>query len=218
MKIYAKQTPPEYQQSPLNFYDDFPENVQIFGNDRYNEHVTDQFHNIPELLENLADELEYLQAGKNRFRDLQTVLEAYTGRDNYTRQERKKWLDVVRRWTDTDEEITVFCDVLELLTGKPHKIATLRGCCQGDWQRCIYPADEYSEKNIEALEAEYFNTGTEWTIYENGLDGDECYTAYCTTYKPREFIAELTGAKPDDIILLEFDGWERTPKYKEVRV
>lgn len=215
MKIYAKQTPPEWQESPLYFNEDFPENVQVFGNRDYREHVTDQFKNIPVILEDLADELEYLREGRKHYTGWDTILEAYTGRDNYTRQERKKWLDIVRRWTETDEETTVFCDVLELLTGKPHNIATIRGCCQGDWQRVIYPA-EYGRDWLKSFESEYFNTGTEWSIYENGLDGDS-YSVYCTTYAPREFIAELTGAKPENIILLEFDGWTRTPKYKEAK-
>lgn len=214
MKIYAKQVPPEWQNSPLYTEEDFPEDVEIFGNHRLYSHVSQQFNNIPSLLDDLTDEIDYLQAGKNHFRDLQTILEAYTGRDNYTRQERKKWLDIVKRWTDTDEEITVFCDVLDLLRGKPHKIATIRGCCQSEWQRIIYPA-EYGREWLEEFEAEYFNTGTEWQIYENGLDGDY-YTAYDTKNSPREFIAEITGSQPENIVLFEFDGWERTPKYKAV--
>ncbi len=213
MKIYAKQTPPEWQQSPLYCDEDFPENVEVFGNNRLTAHTSQQFNNIPSLLEDLADEIDDLRAGRKRYTDLGVILEAYTGKHDYTRQERKKWLEVIKRWTETDEEATVFRDVLALLRGKPHKLVTLRGSCQGDWQYCIYPADEYGAEWVNSFEAEYFNTGTEWSIYENGLDG-ECYGAYDTKNSPREFIAEITGADPADIILLEFDGWTHTPKYR----
>ena len=212
MKIHAYQVPPEQQESPLIIFDEFPDNVEIYGNRNYREHTSDTFRNLPGMLDDIADELYDLENGLKNYTDFSTILEAYTGRDNYTRQERKKWIDVIKRWTETDEETSVFCDVLQLLHGREYASATICGSCQRDWQYIIYPAENGAEW-LRAFECEYFNTGTEWTIKEE--DGDE-YTVYCTTYDPRAEIANITGADPDDVILYEFDGWERTPKYKEV--
>lgn len=216
MKIKAYQRPPEYQVSPLIQFDETDENVSTYGNPHYNERKSDLFSNLPGILGDLAEELFYLMQGQKQYTDFSTILEAVTGRDDYTRPERKKWVDVLKRWTETDEETGVFLDALRLITGKEYAHATLRGSCQGDWQNIIYPA-EYGAEWLRAFETEYFNTGTEWTIHETDDPDDPGYSIYCTTYDPRAEIADVTGADPGDVILYEFDGWERTPKYKEVR-
>lgn len=35
MKIYARQVPPEHQESPLYMFNEWPENVYVFGNRHY---------------------------------------------------------------------------------------------------------------------------------------------------------------------------------------
>jgi hypothetical protein len=218
MKIYAKQTPPEYTDSPLNRHDDIEENIFIFGNDRFMSHTSEFFDSIPRMLETIADELEYLQRGKSSYNSFIEILNDYApprGRDEYTRSERKReWIDIIKRWTETDEENTVFCDVLELVTRQAFNCSTIRGSVQGEWQYIIYPR-EYSREWLRAFEAEYFNTGTEWSIKEG--DGGDEYFVYCTTYDPRAEIAQITNTTPENVILYEFDGWEKTPKYKEAR-
>lgn len=215
MKIIAKQVPPEWQESPLNRFDEFPEDVFIFGNRQYNDHTTDFFNNIPRTLEDIADELEYLREGKNHFGDFSVILEAYTGKHDHTRSERLKWIELIEKWESSDEEGTIFADVLALLLGKSFKFGTIRGCCQGDWQYIIYPA-EYGREWLESFEAEYFNTGTEWDVYEEGDENDN-YNIYCTSYDPRKEIATIANTTPDNVILYAFDEWELTPKYKEVQ-
>lgn len=212
MKIHAYQHPPEYQESPLFFDECAFDGVELYGNRHLIERTSDLFRNIPAIIDDIDIELQQLQRGENPFEDFALILEAYTGRDNYTRRERKKWVEIVKRWTETDEETGVFLDVLKLINGKEYASATLRGSCQGDWQYIIYPA-EYGEDFLRHFEIEYFNLGTEWTVKEE--DGDE-WSIYCLE-NPRAEIADATGADPDDVILYEFDGWERAPKYKEVR-
>lgn len=211
MKIHAYQRPPEYQESPLFWDDSSFEGVELYGNRRFTERTSDLFHNIPLILDDIAEELRYLQEGRKLYTDFSTILEALTGRDDYTRPERKKWVEIVKRWTETDEESKVFLDALDLITGKEHAQATLRGCCQGDWQYIIYPA-EYGENWLRSFEIQYFNLGTEWTVKE---DDENEFSIYCTTDDPRAEIAEATGATPGDIILYEFDGWTHTPRYRE---
>lgn len=41
-KIIAVQVDPEYQESPLNCYEMFSDNVAVFGNDRMNEHIPER--------------------------------------------------------------------------------------------------------------------------------------------------------------------------------
>lgn len=213
MKITAYQIPPEYQVSPLIQFDEIPEGVELLGNRNYTERTSDLFRNLPRIIEDIADELEYLREGRKPHEDFALILEAYTGRADYTRAERKQWIDVVKRWEETDEETGVFLDALRLITRKEYKSAVLRGSCQGDWQRIIYPA-EYSAEWLRAFEVEYFDLGTEWKVQEG--DDDPGFTMYCTTDDPRAEIAETVNATPGDVILYEFDGWIRTPKYKAV--
>lgn len=212
MKIHAYQRPPEWQESPLFFDDSAFDEIQLFGNRYFQERTTDQYKNIPAMLDDIVEETFYLMQGQKHYTDFSTILEAYTGRDSYTRAERKQWIEILRRWTETDEETRVFIDVLTLLNGKQYNFSTLRGCCQSDWQYIIYPAD-FGAEWLRSFEVQYFNNGTEWEIRED----DETQTfIYCTTDDPRAEISDALGVTPGDIILCEFDGWERTPKYKEV--
>lgn len=212
MKIHAYQRPPEWQESPLFSDESAFDEIQLFGNRNFQERTTDQYKNIPAMLDDIADELHDLQNGLKHYTDFSTILEAYTGRDGYTRTERKQWIEILRRWTETDEETRVFIDVLTLLNGKQYNFSTLRGCCQSDWQYIIYPAD-FGAEWLRSFEVQYFDTGTEWEIHE---DDETTYFVYCTTYDPRKEISDAMGADPGDVILYAFDGWERTPKYKEV--
>jgi hypothetical protein len=211
MKIHAYQRPPEYQESPLFFDESAFDEIELFGNRQFIERTSDTWRNLPAMLDDIADEWDDLQRGKKHYTDFATTLEAYTGRDNYTRSERKKWVEILRRWTETDEEETVFFDALQLVRNKEYTRATLRGSCQGDWQHIIYPA-EYGADFPKFFEIEYFNLGTEWQVKED--DGDE-WSIYCLEDPLRE-IADATGTDPDNIILHTFDGWERTPKYRVV--
>lgn len=213
MKITAFQVAPEWQNAPLTSKEDYPENVILYGNNRLNEHNTDQFNNLPAMLDDIAEELTNLRNGKKPYTDFDTILEAFTGK-NYTRSERLQWAKIVERWTETDEETEIYTDVLTLLTGTKYDSATLRGSCQGDWQYIIYPA-EYGREWLNAFETEYFNLGTEWKIRE-GDDTFEYYV-YCVSDDPRAEIANYCNADTTDIILYEFAGWERTPKYTEVQ-
>ena len=211
MKIHAYQVPPEDQESPLFFDESAFDGIEIYGNRHLIERTSDTFRNIPGMLDDITEEVFYLTHGQKPFTDFATILEAFTGRDNYTRQERKKWFDVVKRWTETDDDTRVFCDVLQLLHGREYTRDIICGSCQGEWQYIIYPA-ENGEEWLNTFEVEYFNTGTEWTIKEE--DGNE-FNIYCIA-DPRAEIDDVTGTDPADVVLYEFDGWERTPKYKVV--
>lgn len=221
IKVYARQVPPEHQESPLQLCDEYPENVYVFGNRHYTGIRADEIGEIREALENIAEEYEAMQEGTPYTTNLHAAIWHELPRNSgegYTREERLKIVRLANMYseepyTDTTSALKIVCMILEILHGKNFKWCTLRGCCQGDWQYCIYPA-AYGDTFREAFEAEYFNTGSEWIIH----DGDDApeepedvngYSVYCYSYDPRAEIAEYTGVQPDEVQLYEFSGYTR---------
>ena len=83
------------------------------------------------------------------------------------------------------------------------------------------------------MEAEYFNTGEEWLIYEEPVEIEEsetenaceiaeeedsfAYTIYVTSWKDeekRKEIADEIGCKPDEVLLFSFDHYVKQPVYR----
>lgn len=219
MKLYAKQVPPEYQESPL-FYGDWPEDVFVFGNRSFNQRA-ERLEEIRAALQELADEWENLNEGGSGYYSswqdaLADILPPDATRSEYTRAERLELAKLAAQfeWCNSSAENDILCRVLELITGQEWTAGTIRGCCQGDWQEIIYPA-EYGREWLAAFEAEYFNTGTEWTIDPDG----EAYSLYVTGWSDddaRQEIADAHGCEPRDVILLKFTGWSRSASYEEV--
>lgn len=158
MKIYAKQVPPEYQES---FFDieNWP-GVIIHGNRYFNDYTTPEFDAI-----------------YNRFDGEKRILRA-----------------------------------LHIVTGKRYDVRTIRGYSQGDWQNAYFPVDDYTRDALDILEADYFNTGSEWIIN----DGFSIYAYSWNNDGIRAEIADAAGGDPADVILYTFDGWQKTPVYAEV--
>lgn len=230
-KIYAKQVPPEYQESPLFWDESSTEGIELFGNRSYKRRTSALFDRLPDILDDLADEWEEFQAGRIWYRACDTWAESLAhfatpdGRPEYTREERKKeWPALLEDWQNGRDENAVFCRALELITGRAWDWCTLRGCCQGDWQYCIYPADDWDGDALERLEAEYFNTGTEWIVHDDGgiPDGPEDingYSVYCTAWSDdgiRQEIADAAGGAPENVKLYRFADFKRIAQYEEV--
>lgn len=230
MKIYARQIPPEYQESPL-FNGDMPE-IELFGNGSYSRRVSDLFDRLPQILDDLADEWEDFQAGRSMYRACDSWAKSLAhfappqGRPEYTREERAKtWPELLNRYSRIPARLenSFYCTVLHLITGRAWDWCTLRGCCQGDWQYCIYPADDWDGDSLERLEAEYFNTGSEWIIHDGqeapespeDIDG---YCVYCTGWNDdliRKEITDAAGGRPEDVKLYKFTGYARIAEYEE---
>ena len=228
MRIYAKQVPPEYQESPLFFEGSWPEKVYVFGNRRFNQHA-DDLEIVRRGLEEAAGEWDALQIGHGWYNSWIDVLADYLApwdtRGEYTRAERLKWADLCAQYCEarSADENDILCDALELITGEKWANGTIRGCCQGDWQEIIYPA-EYGREWLQSFETEYFNTGTEWISHDEDYtpeDPEEIsgYSVYCLGWNEdliRAEIAEFSGARPEDITLYSFSGWCRSASYTEV--
>lgn len=224
MTIYAKQVPAEYQESPL-YMGEWPENVFVFGNKDYNEHA-EKIREIENALENIADGIENARSGCGWSKGINAAALIWyeMPRDNgraYTRAERLKIIDLAFTYTYTrDFSIAraAVCDALQLITGREYDAAQIRGCCQGEWNNIIYPA-EYGREWLNNFEIEYFNMGAEWRINEDSPDSDDNYYIYTHAWNDdgiRAEIADAAGVDPADVVLYVFDGYEHTPKYKEV--
>lgn len=231
MKIYAKQVPPEYQESPLFYGDEFwPENVHVYGNRDYNEHgqyseICKELDNLSEWLQDARDGCTY--AANHCFKAiLHYYVPAQDGR-LYNRGERLHWLDIIERYEMTsrfsDYETRAICDALELITGIKFEAGTIRGCCQGDWQEIIYPA-EYGPEWLESFETEYFNTGSEWIVHDENTDPDSPedisgFSVYCHGWRMEDIkleIAEAAGDPGAEVILYQHTGYTKISNWEAV--
>ena len=228
MRIYAKQIPPEYQESPLFYEGSWPEKVYVFGNRHFNQH-DEYLQTIRAGMEEAADAFAALQIGHGWYENwidvLADLLAPWDTRGEYTRAERMHWIDLCDQYCEarSSDENDILCDALELISGEKWANGTIRGCCQGDWQEVIYPA-EYGREWLRDFETEYFNTGTEWIIHDEDFtpeDPDEIsgYSVYCLGWNNdliRAEIAEYSGGRPEDVTLFSFNGWARSASSEEV--
>ena len=222
MNVYAKQVPPEHQESPL-FMGEWPENVYVFGNRHYNDHGGDYIEKIKDSMYEAANELNSLPLGSSYYESfidiIDDLLPTPEHKKEYSRADRLKWRALLQDFDAgaiSDDDATTAA--LELITGDEYAAATLRGCCQGDWNNIIYPA-KYGREWLNDFEIEYFNLGAEWQINEGDPDGDDNYYIYTYSWTDdgqRAEIAAAAGVDPINVILYTFDGYIKTAKYKEV--
>lgn len=226
-KIYARQVPPEYQESPLFWNDDV--NAEIFGNRDYRGITSALFDRLPGMLDDLATVWENIQAGDDNGANWAEELANLVppeGRPEYTREERRDaWPNLLKQYENCNHRYinSIYCTALHLITGRAWDWCTLRGTCQGDWQYCIYPADEWNGASLERLEAEYFNTGTEWIVHEGQVAPDspedvDGYSVYCTGWNDnqiRQEIADAAGGSPEAVTLYKFRDFRRIAEWEE---
>lgn len=233
MKIYARQIAPEHQESPLFLSDeDFPENINVYGNSDFNEHRSELFNRVWNVLYNgeLLDEWKKLNDGGcgwyNSWVEALEDMMPPDGRAAYTRDERKKIPELLKRFSECPSymEESIICEVLEVVTGKSWSYRTISGCSQSDWQRVVYPTDEWTEKSLEVFEMEYFNMGSEWIIHDEDSEPENPeditgYSMYCYGWNDEQIKAEIlaeVGSEGDEIILYKFSGYQNVSVYSLV--
>ncbi len=233
MKVYAKQVPPEYQESPIYNEGCFPDNIAVCGNRDFNSYAPKIFYTVRTVLEygQLADILEYPKDWLGWYKNATEAI-----MDNLPPKHGKKYstnaIHVLRNLVIDDcfhsygHENEILCKVLSIVTGKKWDFRVIRGCCQGEWQNCFYPVDDWSSEDLKRFEIEYFNTGTQWLVDDGKFCPDtdsplyiNGYSVYCTAWNLdgiKQEIANIAGTKPADVTLYAFDGYVKTPKYREV--
>ena len=233
MKIYARQIPPEYQESPL-FMDpeSFPDNIAVFGNRDYNSHFPPVFERVYNALRD-GSALDAWQDVNNgdywySWRQALNMIIPPEGRGEYTREERKhKIPDLLWRYYNARRECdenAIMCELLEIVTGEPWSVGTIRGTCQSEWQEIFYPVNAWSAEALHYFEIEYFNTGSEWNVHignaepeaPEDIDGFSIYCYGGSYDEIKKEIAKAYGEPGADVILYEFSGYSRIANYTEV--
>lgn len=239
MKLYAKQVPPEGQESPLDFSEDCMEGIVLDGNDRLRSHTTPAFDHVVKHLEDMSED----------WREQQTIWTYINGRPvkqlkescDYTAADALRDYQFNKQLADkdggdwTEAELAAWKELLmdnriaeadavlkamSLITGHAWKRTTITGSSPSDWQTVYYDCELWGQDSLNTFETEYFNEGTEWIIHEGDApespDEIEGHSVYCVKYGEEAIkreIAAIEGVKPEDVVLFVFDGYERIAKY-----
>ena len=142
---------------------------------------------------------------------------------SYKKDDRKyTWQEVHRiaSLLPGDYDSNKVCALLSIVTGEEWDYGTINGCCQSDWQYVFYPVARYDRAALNVLEAEYFNTGTEWLVHDSDepvedADDVEGYTVYITDYDEKRGLAEAIGCSEDELVLFEYTGMKQVPTWSK---
>ena len=201
--IYAKQVNPEYQDS----YTDFQEESNlcgfaIMGNRRYFEYKAEYFDKFLSAMENDPCYWTFTY-------------------DDLTPEEIKDFKETWSKYAYHNADYyKTLVRLLSIYYKEDFDMVTLRGSVQREWNYLIYRPRLLSDKDIERLECEYFNTGTEWIIYtddpEEEPDAEQETSVYCCSWSDegiKEEIAQAAGDVASAVVLLKYAGETRTPVY-----
>ena len=222
MKIYARQINPAYQESPLFLGDEFfPEDIAVCGNREYIEHCPEVFNRVYSVLSagELAELLEDNKSWKNWYKNITGAITDFLPpeKEKYSTKDIGALKRLVLQYAQCSsrEENSILCAVLSIVTGRKWDYRMISGCVQSEWNYIYYPADEWSKAALEAFEAAYFNTGSEWIVDEGDFNPDEDnpeeisgYSIYCTSWNDegiKQEIADSSGMDIDDVILFPFE-------------
>lgn len=229
-KVYAKQVPPEVQESPLFLPERFPENIAVYGNRDFISRKPEVFERVQNVLEQgeLAEVLEFPEEWKPWYKNATEAISEYLPATNGKKYSPKKihalrCLVIDYSCCVCSKENEIICKVLSIVDGRLWDWKTIRGSTQSDWNEVFFPVDDWGEKELKEFESQYFNTGREWIVYEQGEDPKKedafGYSVYCvgfTDYEIKKEIAEAAGEKPENVVLYKFSGYSKTAKYEEV--
>lgn len=228
--VYAKQVPPQYQESPL-FMDEefFPDNIAVFGNNYFQKHIPKIVENVLNILENgeLCDILNNIKQWGDWYKNVTEAITEYLPPENGKRYSTNT-IHILRNLIsdyslcDSSQESDILCQVLSIVTGKIWDCKTIRGYCQSDWNMIYFPVDEWNDKDLNHFETAYFNAGTEWIVYDgeeelNNPDSIDGFCMYCIGKDNDEIKAEIkseTGA--DDVVLFAFTGFSEIAQYEKI--
>lgn len=226
--IYARQINPEYQESPLFWGDEsLPDDIAVFGNKNYHVHMPEVFERVKEVFDNgeLVEAIEDIQGKSGFYYDFFKNITAaindmlYPEKSKYSTRDIHKIKEILLdeyKYTSNNYNNSL-CDLMGVVTGKEWDWDTIRGCCQGECQDVFYPVDNWSRESIEAFETEYFNTGSEWIVSDEDIDGDiipediDGYSIYCYSWNDEDIKAEIAsaaGCAVDNVKLFKYNGYD----------
>ena len=224
-KIYAAEIDSEHFDSDVYYSEESAVNddVSILGNPRLFGVNVAMVADVQNALNDCVSDFQDSDVGEEDRNTMIYYEFGYLMGGEPTDDQLKRLYDSVDRYVkigvmSEDEEI---CDLLEIIHGEPFVCRTIRGCCQGDWNRCYLPASKLDM--LPYVEAVYFGTGTEFAIapLENmeGKSAEEVtkailksldhYYDYTELSDPAEIkkrVAESEGVDPKDVVLIRIAG------------
>lgn len=230
---YVRIAHPETQESPmyldccyngrLNFEGTCYEGLTITGNDRFYGYKDPLFEKVENALENdlysIVYEWDYeAQWYKNFSAAICEVLapEKKNGH-NYSTREIKAIKDLTVKYHSdcryTSDYYDVICDVMTIVSGRKYDHQGIHGCCQGDYQEVFYEVEKWNQEAIDWIEAEYFNTGTEFCVHDEDTIPEDAsdvsgYWDYTPDWNVRRGIANAIGCNEDEVFIYNYDGTE----------
>lgn len=246
---YARQIEPDLQESPLILElgpgnapatqcDELDENIAIFGNKTFKQYIPNTFQDI---MDNLLERDSILVENVYR-NEIPEIDKANHIREAFGIQDETVVHGIMNALKDLWNDRTLFfkesltenrylnnsgineaiCRVMSIITGNPWKFKFLHGSAQSEWNVIHYDTTAWSEEAIDEIEAEYFNTGTEWIIHDtdkpvNSASDVEGYTVYTKEVLPdkiREYLAMHIGCFQKDLVLFFFDKYLRIPTFR----
>ncbi len=214
MKYYAKQIPWDRQDSRI--YMDGWDNsaVVLYGNRNYMAETTEEFDRWMENFDSLASCYDDPEEWTVTWKELANDWLHPTNKEKYDEADFKRWEDMLKTCEDLDDEKNI-CEALEIMTGKEYSHVQICGSCQGDWQTMYYPVDDWSKESLEAFAMLYFNTGSEWDVWDEESGEDESCGYYVTSYNPREWLENELCGEGDELVMYEFTGYSQVGNWTE---
>ena len=177
---YFKRIENSFVESPLwifegEEYTNEYSNSAILGNKELRALAPEWIETVYKNLDNIAEGVQEIEAGRWEYHSYaDTLTELF---NNYLpRRDGKKYsTQAIHKlhkafseysggwmtYTTTDDELTCLCACLSAMTGIEYDYFRLVGCCQGDINWLVAPANTDRE-TVEQAEAEYFNIGEEY--------------------------------------------------------
>ena len=236
VKYWARQVNPEFQEDDL-FYtyqtkqgryemgwndEGYINDIIITGNRDYHHWHTKEYENLLQLgsVYYEYEPLTYKNTNHCYWDSVTQFINAYFPKSNgkYSTKEIHKWKELLEKYTNHYDIEDIVCEALELMTGKKWREIKLIGCCQSDWQYG-YASEDVSEEYVRYVEMCYFNTGSEYIVFEDRNDfkhNENGCSMYVESWQSKTYMARILGCKESEISMYDWDGYSHTPKYKRV--
>ena len=214
----------------IDFY--FENEIAICGNHEFKEYVPNwkerAFYAFNYEADDIIEQSEYINNGEDECRWFDTKAEIID--DYFERKDGKgiseidaeKIIDILNNELLEDDD--ALTEILSVLSGEEYSVKEIHGVLQGDWNKIYYPTylqgdADAREKYLNNIEFEYFNTGSEWFIYDKVLDeGCSIYVhAFIWDYDGiKEEISKAIGAEISDIDFEKFSGYTKVASYETI--
>lgn len=235
--------------------------IETYSGSRYSEIINNDIPNgsisqFADIMNEISDDFdtffqnggkpseEELESGRAQYASLEEAVNRELPKKDgskYTEEEMKEWRNVFERygkagdmgsyWSTTNATHEVLAQVMELQTGEPFVLASLRGFSQGEAVTAVIPEKLYTDEFVEDIEAKYWNNGVEYLVYEdntgkarnleelqeNDVFENNSISYYLPSYKSAEKLADVLGARKGELTVYDFEGYKKTPEYKKIQ-